>query len=417
MNMSELPIIVVGGGTAGSMVVASLAQSTQRDIVLIEPGNISPHDDKNQFLDALSSEMLWPNIDVSATSSQVSVPYLQARALGGGSAINGLLLSGEAPTELIELTRVATAAEIGPLSQAFIACGATPSRLWWNDGRWNPGRVVARLVEEARVTWIQETAEKLMYDQNHVTGVMINEDFVAASVVVMCAGALLTPALLLTSGIGSVNSQIGTGLQNHPTISFTLKKTSTERSDEWFDASVVLHKKNSNGQKSITIVFERLSRDDADYGIISASLLDVVSRGAVRLDNGIMHYEFNMLAEQQDVAAMRAMVRDLIALVQRPEFVDVIQQVLVDVNGTHLSIIKDLSDEDLDRWIFTHLTLVSHAASSCSQAVDSSGRVRGMENLFIADASVLETVPSETPAASVTIEALRIARIIGDSFR
>ena len=57
---------------------------------------------------------------------------------------------------------------------------------------------------------------------------------------------------------------------------------------------------------------------------------------------------------------------------------------------------------------------VSHPASSCFRAVDHRGRLEGWQNITVADASVLTHVPHETPAASVTLEALRIARALGE---
>ena len=74
-----------------------------------------------------------------------------------------------------------------------------------------------------------------------------------------------------------------------------------------------------------------------------------------------------------------------------------------------------MKNADLDEWIGNHLTMVSHAASSCHEIVDSEGKVQGIGNLYIADASILASVPTCSPAGPVVMEASRIARAIGES--
>jgi choline dehydrogenase-like flavoprotein len=86
--------------------------------------------------------------------------------------------------------------------------------------------------------------------------------------------------------------------------------------------------------------------------------------------------------------------------------------VYADDEGTSIDALRGYSHEDLDEWIRANLRPVSHVAASCSQAVLKNAALRLVEGVFIADASVLASVPSETPAGSVTIEARRIAREI-----
>ena len=51
---SQLPVVVIGGGTAGCTVVSTLAAMTTQPIVLIEPGSPSVHDDVSAFFTVLS---------------------------------------------------------------------------------------------------------------------------------------------------------------------------------------------------------------------------------------------------------------------------------------------------------------------------------------------------------------------------
>ena len=109
----QLPIVVIGGGTAGCTVVSTLAAMTTQPIVLIEPGQPSVHDDESAFFSVLSDEALSREAQTTLVDGGSDQSYIQAHVLGGGSAINGLLLTGEEPSFLSGLTRIATEADCG----------------------------------------------------------------------------------------------------------------------------------------------------------------------------------------------------------------------------------------------------------------------------------------------------------------
>ena len=276
---SQLPIVVIGGGTAGCTVVSALAAMTTQPIVLVEPGASSPHDDESRFFDVLADEALSRDVQTTLVDGGDDKPYVQAQALGGGSAINGLLLTGEEPSFLRGLTRMATEADCGQVGSALLAENGRYSRLWWNGGRWNPGRAVQHLVEEGRVTVIAESATYLEHAQRVVTVAHTTNEAIEGSLFVMCAGALATPALLLHSSLERAVSGIGDGLQNHPTITFTvqLKNQSSHR----FDATVVRESLSSSGAQLLTVAYERTNAADAMNGLLSTSLMDPESRGGV----------------------------------------------------------------------------------------------------------------------------------------
>ena len=121
------PIVVVGGGTAGCTVVSQLASSTTEEIVLIEPGELSEGDDDSQFMNLLASPHADNTTMVSLVDGGDLMPYSQARSLGGSSAINGMLLTGEPPESLEPLTRIATVEDMGQVAKALLACGGRAS--------------------------------------------------------------------------------------------------------------------------------------------------------------------------------------------------------------------------------------------------------------------------------------------------
>ncbi len=412
---TQLPIVVIGGGTAGCTVVSTLAAMTTRPIVLIEPGPSSVHDDEAAFFTVLSDEELSREVQVTLVDGGSDQPYVQANVLGGGSAINGLLLTGDEPSFLSGLTRMATEADCGQMATALLAENGRFSRMWWNGGRWNPGRAVQHLVDEGRVTVIAESLTYLEHAQRVITVAHTTNEAIEGSLFVMCAGALATPALLLLSSLERAVSGIGDGLQNHPTITFTLplKKTISQR----FDATVVRESRSTSDAKLLTIAYERTNANDETSGLLSISLMDPESRGGVWRSNTAMQNDFNMLATMRDRLAMREAVRELISTATSASFSAIAEQVLVDSDGTSVEVLDGMKNAELDEWISEHLSVVSHAASSCHEIVDSDGKVRGVGNLYVADSSILQSVPPCSPAGPVVIEAARIARTIGETLK
>ncbi len=402
---TTLPIIVVGGGTAGCTVVSYLASHSDAKILLIEPGGRSSHDDESRFLEVLKDSDL---IDVAANG------YVQGRAIGGGSAVNGMLLTGAIPEHIEGLTRVATDADAGQLGRALFASGGRFSRLWWNRGRWNPGRAVHHLQEEGRITILSKNVTSVIHDGSRVTGVRCGDDVHMASLVVMCAGAIATPAIILSSGLSSVNSLVGVGLQNHPTITAFLPVH--DQSDARFDACVVRETTTHDGAEFLTIAYERVAHDVAKTGMLSISLMNPKSRGSVSIGaTGELAVNFALLEDVSDLSHMIDAVHSVIDVVCSSEFASLIDRDEVLIEGSPLKLVGGMSDTQLGDWVVANVKSVSHASSSCAKAVDSSGQLKGIENCWIADASVLSGVPACTPAAPVTMEALRIARKIGES--
>jgi len=409
----QLPIVVIGGGTAGCTVVSTLAAMTTQPIVLIEPGSPSLHDDESAFFSVLADAALSREVQITLVDGGSDQPYVQAQVLGGGSAINGLLLTGEEPSFLSGLTRVASEADCGQVGTALLAENGRFSRLWWNGGRWNPGRAVQHLVDEGRVTIISDSVTYLEHAQRVVTVAHTTNEAIEGSLFVMCAGALATPALLLHSSLERAVTGIGDGLQNHPTITFTLqlKQSVSQR----FDATVVRESRSSSGAELLTIAYERTNADDAITGLLSISLMDPESRGGVWRSQTAMQHDFNMLATIRDRVAMREAVRELISTAMSASFSAISHRVLVDSDGTSVEVLDAMKNAEFDEWIAEHLTVVSHATSSCHEIVDSDGKVRGVGNLYIADSSILHSVPPCSPAGPVVIQAALIARAIGET--
>ena len=402
VNMSaQLPIIVVGAGTAGCTVVSHLANNTDHPILVLEPGRYG-NDDDPQFLNFSDSDLLVTTQD----------GYVQARAMGGGSAINGMLLTGEEPDHLRGLTRMARTTDIGVIGHGLLVLGGRLSRLWWNGGRWNPARAVHHLIEERRVSVLSGTVTKIVHENGVVTGVSCNGELINAKSVVLCAGAIASPGLLIASGLHELNPAIGEGLQNHPTVTAQFAVTAEQVAR--FDAAVVREWSTQSGGRILNVAYERVAKNHSDIGALSVSLMNPVSRGRVELSaDGLPKANFRYLEDHEDLVNMVEGVRDLLELLRAGNFT--VDPTSISVEGLALVDLLNWDDDELGSWLQQSVNGVSHASSSCAQAVNSLGQLVGIENSWVADASVLPRVPMETPAAPVTMEALRIARNIGET--
>lgn len=270
------------------------------------------------------------------------------------------------------------------------------------------------LQEERRIRIVPDRATKLIHRENQVVGVESNDDFLGASVVVMCAGAITTPKILLASGLAEVNPAIGLGVQNHPTVTARIPLLSTNHAA--FDASVIREWATPVGGKMMNVAYERSSGVDDQSGAISVSLMNPSSRGTVSWDGTLVPVvDFALLRDEQDHVNMMHGVRDLIDLLTSHAVSHIADMEKVSIEGLSISQLRQFSDQQLAQWLRGAVQYVSHATSSCVSAVDAMGRVKGIDNCWVADASVLESVPPCTPAAPVTMEALRIARNIGES--
>ena len=405
----DAPVVIVGGGTAGCTVAAHLAAHTTRRIIVCEPGAVSGRDDVPGFFDVIGDGSLVTTREVMLTRGRRTDAYLQARAVGGGSAVNAMLLTGSKPGHLRGLTRVATVDDMGEVSRALVACGGEPSRLWWNRGRWNPGRALVHLVEEGRVEIVQGSVSHIEFDGRRSVAVHCGDTRIATDMVVLAAGAIESPGLLFRSGCAGFVRGIGEGLQDHPCITFVLPlhRPGAAR----FDAAAVKRVDAGNGMQGLLVAYERAAAGQHSTALLSALLMTPASTGRVT-SGGDVH--LGLLDDEGDVRAMGALVREACAVLSSAPFAGVCGEAAGDEHGTTTAEISQMDDVRLAAWMRNSLAPVSHVSGSLGRCVDATGHVVGLEGVVAADASVLRGVPHETPAAPVTMEALRIARALGE---
>jgi choline dehydrogenase-like flavoprotein len=209
--------------------------------------------------------------------------------------------------------------------------------------------------------------------------------------IVLCAGAIGSPTLLLRSGLDTPG--VGERLQDHPACTFTLELHAGSDVDAPL-ISVVVDRPGSQ------IVPLNHIPDAPGYGALMAGLMRVTSTGRLTLPNpdGAPRIELNQLATRADRDGLVKVAREAIDLIGSPAVSEVVRRVLVDDSGTELG---DLGDDParLASWVVNQSTGFFHISSTCREGVvtDPFGRVLGYDGLFVCDASLFPTVPPRNP--------------------
>lgn len=300
-------------------------------------------------------------------------------------------------------------------------------------------------------------ATKVCIENGRATGVEIirnNEKLTvhAKSEVILCAGALQTPQLLMLSGIGDAahlkehgievkhhSPQVGQNLHDHIDLALNYKVSTTDLLGIGFigalrlTAQIPRYLISGRGIISSNIVeggafFSATGNQDwpesqihfgiakiedhgrkisAGYGVVAhVCLLRPKSRGSLRLSDAnplnppLINPAF--LAEQEDVDTFLACVKKTREIMAAEPLANKVKKDLTcgDVN----------TDEELIKIIRNNADTVYHPVGTCrmgsdpESVVDPSLKVRGIEGLRIADASIMpEIISGNTNAPSIMI--------------
>lgn len=500
--MQEYDYVVVGAGTAGCVLAARLSQDPAAQVLLVEAGSrerTRAMTVPNAWPENLDSPANWGNTTMTQADAG-PVVYPRGRALGGSSAINAMahvrghrkvydgwaaggaigwgfadLLpyfcrSETAASRDPELRgtsgpiRVAPAADRHPVAQAFVAgllaagypgtddlSGRRQEGVGWPDLAIADGERVSSAdgylrpaLDRPNLTVLTDClVTRLEFRAGSCTGISYLRDgrpaaARAAGEVVVSAGAIGTPQLLMASGIGPARhlravgintvadrSQVGENLQDHPIAITSYSSASPLPASKYNfgEACAAVRSQLAGDYPDLHLLPILMPLAPGGYELVPAGGYALVasavapsSRGCIRL----------AAAEVQQAPLIDpAFLRDPADLDRLEEGLMMIRQVAAAAAFGHLRHTEvwpgpDVrTGPDLRRYIRGTVSSYYHPVGTCRMGSDAAAvvdcelRVQGVAGLRLADASVLPTIPNAHPNATVLAIAERAAELIG----
>jgi choline dehydrogenase-like flavoprotein len=251
--------------------------------------------------------------------------------------------------------------------------------------------------------------DRVLFDGKRAVGVRLaGGDEIATRDVIVSAGAIHSPAILLRSGIDAL--PIGANLKDHAaTPGFEVALTPEGRmpsSDAPLFGSLLRFTSGlaEAGPNDLQLVwFNGVGpTDDTIAGArLIGAVMRVFSSGVVRLASDDPRVDpvvdFNMLADDRDRTRLHGVVEQMIELVRHPA----VEAITEDVVALDVPLAALDTGDAIDAWIDRTVSDYVHAAGTCrmgrpgdpAAVVDTECRVIGYEGVRVCDASVMPDLP------------------------
>lgn len=272
--------------------------------------------------------------------------------------------------------------------------------------------------------------DRVVFSDTRAVGVQVVVDGTAvreyADQVVLSAGAIHSPAILLRSGVGPAGHlrslgidvhqdlPVGHGLQDHPMVfvEIPLAEDAAIRTPDDRHTNVCVRYTGDAATCSNDMLFTSLNQNvlsmagadtDSRAGAFGVWVNQNHSRGVLTLasTDPRTHPEVHerMLSDERDLARLRNGVRTLVELARGPEVATIMQGSLRGRNEALFAALDD--DARLDAHLLATAADAQHGTSTCRMGaptaadtvVDPSCRVLGLDGLRVVDASIFPSVP------------------------
>ena len=290
-------------------------------------------------------------------------------------------------------------------------------------------------------------ARRLLFKEKRVTGVEVEsggERFVVeGKEIILTAGAIASPQLLMLSGVGPADHLrtlgipvvhalpgIGHNLRDHPNVRVPVQVKDDFPLDPKAPRTQLALRytaKGSSDRNDIQIMQSSFSSPIGGdplqaEGIRLTCILELaVGAGALRLtstDPSVQpHLDYRYLEDPWDRQRLREAVRLCARLLEHEAYQGIVQARLAPSDQ------ELASDDALDAWLRRNVTTSQHISGTCKMGpasdplavVDQYGRVYGLEGLRVADASVMPDVIRANTNATTIMIAERVADFIRQS--
>lgn len=349
--------IVVGGGVAGSVIAARLVTAGAAVTVLERGVDGATPNDLHEA--ARLPGRTIPDLLVRRVDHGPLVAYTSGSGLGGGSSINPGWAASAGPFH--HSHQLPIEGEGGQRRVLMGGSRASVSDVYLGRARTAEGLDIRT----------EATVERVSIRRGRACGVeLAGGEEVDGDVVVICAGALISPALLLKSGVDG--DGIGRGLQDHPSVALRYRID-----DQRPHGSIQMYR---TGQIQVveTVIGDELW--------VVPALMRPQSSGAVTLDSeSSVKIQFSLCQFERE----------------RAEITEAVKK--ANTAWAHLQPIDAPRPGEETEWLMhqiaTTTPVYSHASGGCAMGLvtDRCGRVLGADNLFVVDTSVFPAIPSVNP--------------------
>jgi choline dehydrogenase-like flavoprotein len=283
---------------------------------------------------------------------------------------------------------------------------------------------------------------RLLHDGTRCSGVEVEAldggiERIAARLVVLSAGAIMSPAILLRSGIGPRShleslgidvlrdvAGVGQNLSDHPALSVQCRVRDPALVD--FDAPIIqtiLRYTAPGSERRNDLQIEQLSftgsrRDPATFGI-AAVVEYQYGRGELRLNSADPHehpaIDLRFCEDPRDTARLVACFRDALAFTKTAPLAEMIEVVTFPRRADELddATIAGLCQRRAGSGYHPCGTVKMGPATDAMAVVDQHGRCHCLDQLVVADASIMPAVPR----ANTNLTSIMIGEMVGEWLR
>lgn len=303
------------------------------------------------------------------------------------------------------------------------------------------GYLAAARYRENLEIWAGRTVARLLVEGGRCVGVETTAgDRIRARLVVLAAGAIHTPGVLVRSGVGdrpeldrlgidpvATMVGVGAGLSDHPALAVLLEPRFPEFCAQElplvqticrYTSEPSAHAGGPAYDVNIELITRARDRSGAPLFMLAASLEFVEGRGEVRqrsidpLDPPLIRSGFGV--DNIDVSRHVAALRDALDIAHQPALADFIAKVRFPGSGR-------TGDDDLVALARRRSASGYHPCGTArmgpidepGSVVDQYGRCHGVDQLVVADASIMPTVPR----ANINLTSIMVGETIGEWIR